>query len=39
VTKSGHAFHIFNEDMTGLDFYVDPSIINANRTEHIRRPL
>jgi hypothetical protein len=33
---SGKKVEIFSEHMTGLDFYLDPSMIDANHSEHVR---
>jgi class 3 adenylate cyclase len=39
IDGSGRAIEIFREHMTGLDFYLDPSMVDAGRAEHIRRLL
>jgi class 3 adenylate cyclase len=33
---SGKKVEIFSEHMTGLDFYLDPSMIDTNHSEHVR---
>jgi class 3 adenylate cyclase len=39
VDGSGNDVRIFSEHASGLDFYLDPSMIDAGRAEHIRRLL
>jgi hypothetical protein len=39
IDGSGRPVEIFREHMTGLDFYLDPSMVDAARAEHIRRLL
>jgi class 3 adenylate cyclase len=36
LDASGKKIEIFSEHMTGLDFYLDPSMIDTNHAEHIR---
>jgi adenylate cyclase len=39
VDSAGNRFRIFNEHQTGLDFYLDPSLVDSKRAEHIRTLL
>src|SRR5216684_650559 len=39
IDTAGNAFQIFNEHSTGLDFYLDPSLVDATRAEHIKTLL
>jgi hypothetical protein len=39
IDSDGNRFRIFNEHQTGLDFYLDPSLVDARRAEHIRTLL
>ena len=39
LDKSGHKVEMFQEHMTGLEFYLDPSMLDAKRAEHIRALL
>jgi adenylate cyclase len=36
IDASGRKSEIFSEHMTGLDFYLDPRLVDASRAEHIR---
>ena len=36
---TGQKIEIFSEHMTGLDFYLDPSMVNVGSTERIRALL
>ena len=38
-TLSGEKIEMFSEHMTGLDFYLDPNMIDASSAEHIRTVL
>ena len=35
----GNQIEIFSEHMTGLDFYLDPSMVTANSAERVRSVL
>ena len=39
LDADGKKIEIFSEHMTGLDFYLDPSMVTAGSTEHIRSLL
>jgi adenylate cyclase len=39
IDTAGNTFPIFNEHSTGLDFYLDPSLVDSTRAEHIRTLL
>ncbi len=39
IDTAGNTFPIFNEHQTGLDFYLDPSMMDASRAEHVRNLL
>ncbi len=39
LDAAGHSVEIFSEHMTGLDFYLDPSMVNVGSTERIRALL
>jgi adenylate cyclase len=39
VDASGRKVEVFREHMTGLDFYLDPSLVDTARAEHIRTLL
>src|SRR5581483_1568553 len=39
LDSSGHKVEVFREHMTGLDFYLDPSILDKKHAEHIRALL
>ena len=39
IDASGRKVEVFREHMTGLDFYLDPSMVAAGRAEHIRTLL
>ncbi len=39
LDAAGHSVEIFSEHTTGLDFYLDPSMVDAGRAEHVRRLL
>jgi adenylate cyclase len=39
LDADGQTIEIFSEHMTGLDFYLDPSMIAAGSAEHIRKLL
>ena len=39
VDAAGQHIAVFSEHMTGLDFYLDPSMVNAGSTERIRGVL
>jgi adenylate cyclase len=39
LDADGHKIEIFSEHMTGLDFYLDPSMIAAGSADHIRKLL
>lgn len=39
IDSAGNRFKIFNEHQTGLDFYRDPSLVDARRAEHIKTLL
>jgi class 3 adenylate cyclase len=39
LDASGRKIEIFSEHMTGLDFYLDPSMVETNHAEHIRTVL
>jgi len=39
IDPDGNTFQIFNEHQTGLDFYLDPSMMDASRAEHVRKLL
>ena len=39
LDASGRKIEIFSEHMTGLDFYLDPSMVESNHAEHIRTVL
>ena len=39
LDAGGQTVEIFSEHMTGLDFYLDPNMIDANNTAHIRKVL
>ena len=39
LDDAGNTVEIFSEHMTGLDFYLDPSMVSAASTERIRAVL
>jgi class 3 adenylate cyclase len=39
LDATGRKIEIFSEHMAGLDFYLDPSMVDASRAEHIRKLL
>jgi class 3 adenylate cyclase len=39
IDTADNTFQIFNEHQTGLDFYLDPSLVDASRAEHIKKLL
>jgi adenylate cyclase len=39
LDASGAKVQIFSEHMTGLDFYLDPAMIDAQTSEHVREVL
>jgi adenylate cyclase len=39
IDTAGNTLQIFNEHSTGLDFYLDPSLVDASRAEHIKKLL
>jgi class 3 adenylate cyclase len=39
LNAAGQTVEIFSEHMTGLDFYLDPTVIDAQSSEHIRAVL
>ncbi len=39
LDASGAKVQIFSEHMTGLDFYLDPAMIDARTSEHVREVL
>ena len=39
LDATGHSVEIFSEHITGLDFYLDPSMVNVGSTERIRALL
>jgi class 3 adenylate cyclase len=39
LDPSGRQVEIFSEHMTGLDFYLDPSMVDESRAEHVRALL
>jgi adenylate cyclase len=39
VDASGRKIEVFREHSNGLDFYLDPSMVDASRAEHIRALL
>jgi hypothetical protein len=39
LDAEGKKVEIFSEHMTGLDFYLDPSMVTAGSAEHIRSML
>jgi adenylate cyclase len=39
IDSAGNRFKIFNEHQTGLDFYLDPSLVDSKRAEHIKTLL
>lgn len=39
VDASGRKVEVFREHLNGLDFYLDPSMVDAGRAEHIRSLL
>ena len=39
LDAAGDTVEIFSEHMTGLDFYLNPNMIDASRAEHIRKVL
>jgi class 3 adenylate cyclase len=39
LDPSGRQVEIFSEHMTGLDFYLDPSMVDESRAEHVRKLL
>jgi adenylate cyclase len=39
VDASGRKVEVFREHMVGLDFYLDPTLVDAARAEHIRTLL
>jgi adenylate cyclase len=39
LDESGEKVEVFREHMTGLDFYLDPSILDESRAAHIRTLL
>jgi hypothetical protein len=39
IDADGNNFQIFNEHQTGLDFYLDPSMMDASRAEHVSKLL
>jgi class 3 adenylate cyclase len=39
LNAAGQTVEIFSEHMTGLDFYLDPTVIDAQSSERIRRVL
>jgi hypothetical protein len=39
LDAEGHKIEIFSEHMTGLDFYLDPSMVTDGSAEHIRAVL
>jgi class 3 adenylate cyclase len=39
IDPDGNSFQIFNEHQTGLDFYLDPSMMDASRAEHVKKLL
>ena len=39
LNESGEMTEIYNEHMTGLDFYLDPTVMNAGNAERIRSML
>jgi hypothetical protein len=39
VDASGAAIHVFSEHQTGLDFYLNADMIEAERAPHIRKVL
>ncbi len=39
LDASGQKIEIFSEHMTGLDFYLDPTVIDADGTRHVRQLL
>ena len=39
LDASGAKVQIFSEHMTGLDFYLDPAMIDAHQSAHVREVL
>jgi hypothetical protein len=39
LNAAGQTVEIFSEHMTGLDFYLDPTVIDSQSSERIRRIL
>jgi len=39
IDTAGNEVRIFSEHASGLDFYLDPSMVDAGRADHIRRLL
>lgn len=39
IDEAGHASHLFSEHMTGLDFYLDPSVVDGPTAVRIRTIL
>ena len=39
LDAAGQQIKIFNEHLTGLDFYLDPSMVQSGSTERIRAVL
>jgi hypothetical protein len=39
IDASGRKVEVFREHMNGLDFYLDPSMVDEGRAQHIRTLL
>jgi hypothetical protein len=39
LDASGRKVEVFNEHMNGLDFYLDPSMVDEGHAQHIRALL
>jgi hypothetical protein len=37
--KGGETIRVFNEHITGLDFYLNANMIDATNTDHVRKVL